>query len=131
MLWEEEHRLSSAFAKGGILLLSLRLSHQQNCLHHHGSSPFVLKQQEVYFWLNFVKEHEVEGFYMFVPYKWQIMGSFCRYCHHKRNKQGPKRDQTIEFSWALYCLVVLSLLLYVIHASVPEKEPNYGRTWKH
>ena len=32
---------------------------------------------------------------------------------------------------SLYCLVVLSLLLYVIHASVPEKEPNYGRTWKH
>ena len=69
MLWEEERRLSSAFAKGGVLLLSLRLSHQQNCLHHHGSSPFVLKQQEVYYWLNLEKENEVEGFYMFVSYK--------------------------------------------------------------
>ena len=47
------------------------------------------------------------------------------------SSQKKQRDQTIEFSWGLYCLVVLSLLLYVIHASVPEKEPNYGRTWKH
>ena len=30
-------------------------------------------------------------------------------------------DQTIEFSWGLYCLIVLFLLLYVIFASVPTE----------
>ena len=32
-----------------------------------------------------------------------------------------KRNQTIEFSWGLYCLVVLFLLVYVICASIPTE----------
>ena len=32
-----------------------------------------------------------------------------------------QRNQTIEFSWGLYCLVVLFLLVYVICASIPTK----------
>ena len=32
-----------------------------------------------------------------------------------------QRNQTIEFSWGLYCLVVLFLLVYVICASIPTE----------
>ena len=42
-------------------------------------------------------------------------GSFSRYSHHK------KGNQTIEFSWGLYCLVVLFLLVYVICVSIPTE----------
>ena len=35
--------------------------------------------------------------------------------------QKKQRNQTIEFSWGLYCLVVLFLLLYVICASIPTE----------
>ena len=44
-------------------------------------------------------------------------GSFSRYGHHKKGQS----NQTIEFSWGLYCLVVLFLLLYVICASIPTE----------
>ena len=37
------------------------------------------------------------------------------------SSQKKRRNQTIEFSWGLYCLVVLFLLLYVICASVPTE----------
>ena len=37
------------------------------------------------------------------------------------SSQNKQRNQTIEFPWELYCLVVLFLLLYVICASVPTK----------
>ena len=43
-------------------------------------------------------------------------GSFSRYGHH--NKKKKQRNQTIEFSWGFYCLVVLFLLVYVICASI-------------
>ena len=39
------------------------------------------------------------------------------YDHHKKKQ----RNQTIEFSWGLYCLVVLFLLVYVICASIPTE----------
>ena len=35
-----------------------------------------------------------------------------------RSSQKKQRNQRIEFSWGLYCLVVLFLLLYVICASI-------------
>ena len=38
--------------------------------------------------------------------------------HHHKKKQ---RNQMIEFSWGLYCLVVLFLLVYVICASIPTE----------
>ena len=53
-------------------------------------------------------------------------GSFSRYSHHNKKQ----RNQTIEFSWGLYCLVVLFLLVYVI-TFVPrylQKEP-LNRVW--
>ena len=37
------------------------------------------------------------------------------------SSQKKQRNQTIEFSWELYCLVVLFLLFYVICASVPTE----------
>ena len=46
-------------------------------------------------------------------------GSFSRYGHH--NKKKKQRNQTIEFSWGFYCLVVLFLLVYVICASIPTE----------
>ena len=42
------------------------------------------------------------------------------------SSQKKQRNQTIEFAWELYCLVVLFLLFYVICASVPtEGTPGY------
>ena len=40
------------------------------------------------------------------------------------SSQKRQRNQTIEFSWGLYCLVALFLLLYVICASVPKADPD-------
>ena len=38
-----------------------------------------------------------------------------------RSSQKKQRNQRIEFSWGLYSLVVLVLLLYVICASLPTE----------
>ena len=38
-----------------------------------------------------------------------------------QSSQKKQRNQTIEFSWGLYCLVVLFLLVYVICASRPTE----------
>ena len=35
---------------------------------------------------------------------------------------SSQRNQTIEFSWVLYCLVVFFLLLYINCASIPTEE---------
>ena len=43
-------------------------------------------------------------------------GSFSRYGHHQK-----KTKEWLEFSWGLYCLVVLFLLVYVICASIPTE----------
>ena len=49
------------------------------------------------------------------------------YDHHK--KKNNNNNQRIEFSWGLYCLVVLFLLLYVICASIPtEGTVKHGLT---
>ena len=45
-------------------------------------------------------------------------GVFQQVQSSQKKKQG---NQTIEFSWGLYCLVVLFLLLYVICASIPTE----------
>ena len=47
-----------------------------------------------------------------------IYGSFCRYCHQKRNK-GTKI--MLKFSLGLYCLVVMFLLLYIICVILEQK----------
>ena len=44
-------------------------------------------------------------------------GSFITIITKKKNNN----NQRIEFSWGLYCLVVLFLLLYVICASIPTE----------
>ena len=38
------------------------------------------------------------------------------------SQKKKQRNQTIEFSWGLYCLVVLFLSVYVICASIPTEE---------
>ena len=38
------------------------------------------------------------------------------------SSQKKQRNQSTEFSWGLYCLIVLFLLLYVICASVPKED---------
>ena len=38
-----------------------------------------------------------------------------------RSSQKKQRNQRVEFSWGLYCLVVLFLLLYVICSSIPTE----------
>ena len=42
------------------------------------------------------------------------------------SSQKKQRNQTIEFYWGLYCLVVLFLLLYVISGSVPKEGTLFG-----
>ena len=42
------------------------------------------------------------------------------------SSQKKQRNQTIEFYWGLYCLVVLFLLLYVICGSVPKEGTLFG-----
>ena len=41
--------------------------------------------------------------------------------HYDHHKKKNNNNQRIEFSWGLYCLVVLFLLLYVICASIPTE----------
>ena len=43
--------------------------------------------------------------------------SSSRYSHHKKKKT----KEWLEFSWGLYCLVVLFLVVYVICASIPTE----------
>ena len=55
----------------------------------------------------------------------------CRVFLQVPSSQKKRRNQTIEFSWELYCLVVLFLLFYVICASVPTEGTDlYGKPFK-
>ena len=71
----------------------------------------------------YLLENEVDQWYICVKtrligkqLRW-IYGSFCRYCHQKRNK-GTKT--MLKFSSRLYCLVVIPLL-YIICLFLEQK----------
>ena len=46
---------------------------------------------------------------------------YSRVFQQVQSSQKKQRNQTIEFSWELYSLVVLFLLVYVICASIPTE----------